>query len=44
MLGALKNVHPSHLLDRSVARVAGEVEDEDEAGPAGLVRLRIERA
>ncbi|EDM73685.1 PP-loop [Plesiocystis pacifica SIR-1] len=50
MLNAVRNVHPSHLLDREVARVwlgrdRGEVEVEVEAEAAGegLVQLRLER-
>jgi hypothetical protein len=50
MLNALRNVHPSHLLDRAVAEVwldrPREQADQARAqAPAGegLVRLRLER-
>lgn len=41
MLNALRNVHPSHLLDRALARVWLE-RAEPEPAP-GLVKLRIDR-
>ncbi|HVI00354.1 MAG TPA: tRNA 2-thiocytidine(32) synthetase TtcA [Enhygromyxa sp.] len=42
MLNALRNVHPSHLLDRAVAEVwLGR--DKEPEPPSGLVALRIER-
>ena len=47
MLNALRNVHPSHLLDRAVAEVwLGRAKDEPEPAEApstGLIALRIER-
>jgi tRNA 2-thiocytidine biosynthesis protein TtcA len=42
MLNALRNVHPSHLLDRAVAQVwLGRERDEPQSEP-GLIPLRIE--
>ena len=41
MLGALGNVHPSHLLDRRVARVWAARDPEPQAdAPARLTKLR----
>jgi tRNA 2-thiocytidine biosynthesis protein TtcA len=47
MLNALRNVHPSHLLDRAVAEVwldrpRDQARDQTPAGE-GLVPLRLER-
>lgn len=43
MLNALRNVHPSHLLDRELAELwSGRPRDEDEPSPEGLVELRVE--
>ncbi|MFO7563619.1 MAG: tRNA 2-thiocytidine(32) synthetase TtcA [Enhygromyxa sp.] len=45
MLNALRNVHPSHLLDREVARVwlGRELPEAEPESESGLVKLRIER-
>ncbi len=44
MLNALRNVHPSHLLDREVAEVwLARDDDEPEPSAAGLIPLRVER-
>ena len=44
MLNALRNVHPSHLLDRDVARVwLDRPRDQDSKAESPLIPLRIER-
>jgi hypothetical protein len=43
MLNALRNVHPSHLLDRAVAEVWLGREQDQPQPPSGLIPLRIER-
>jgi tRNA 2-thiocytidine biosynthesis protein TtcA len=49
MLNAMRNVHPSHLLDRELAARAGAhgrgqaAAPEQVVAPDGLVRLRVER-
>lgn len=41
MLNAMRNVHPSHLLDRGLAARAGQGQEQTPAAqPEGLVRLR----
>lgn len=43
MLNALRNVHPSHLLDREVAEVWAARPQRTEAGAGELIPLRFER-
>lgn len=43
MLNAMRNVQPSHLLDRELAARVGVVGHAPEQAPRGLVRLRVER-
>ncbi|NJK32556.1 MAG: tRNA 2-thiocytidine(32) synthetase TtcA [Deltaproteobacteria bacterium] len=44
MLGALKNVHPSHLLDRGLVERTGGHEGAEPSAASGLIQLRRERA
>jgi tRNA 2-thiocytidine biosynthesis protein TtcA len=43
MLNAMRNVHPSHLLDRGLVAVQREPEPTPAQAPEKLVRLRVER-
>jgi tRNA 2-thiocytidine biosynthesis protein TtcA len=43
MLNAMRNVHPSHLLDRQLVARGREQAGAPEQAPEGLVRLRVER-
>jgi tRNA 2-thiocytidine biosynthesis protein TtcA len=43
MLNAMRNVHPSHLLDRELAERSSAREDASVVEPERLVRLRIDR-
>jgi tRNA 2-thiocytidine biosynthesis protein TtcA len=43
MLNAMRNVHPSHLLDRQLVARGREQAGTPEQAPEGLVRLRVER-